>query len=66
MTTLTASDRRIIRAVLLVMGVPASEHAAHIEADFWTKHRIKRALRHYRQIYGSLTAREVELTIHST
>lgn len=59
MKALPASDLSIIRAVLLVSGVPEIEHAAHLEADFYTRHRTKRAMRSYRQIFGSLTAREM-------
>ena len=59
MKTLSQPDLAIIRAVLLVSGVPENEHAAHLEADFYTRHRTRRAMRSYRQIFGSLSRREV-------
>ena len=60
MKTLSPFDRRIIRAVLLTMGVPEHEHEAHIAEDFYSHHRTARAMAHYWAIFGSLSRREVD------
>ncbi len=60
MKTLSQSDHQIIRTVLLVSGVPEHEHEAHIAEDFYSHHRTKRAMAHYRAIYGSLSRHEVD------
>ena len=59
MKSLPAADLAVIRAVLLVSGVPVLEHQAHIEADFYSHHRVKRAMAHYRAIFGSLSRKEL-------
>lgn len=56
--TLSAADRRIIRAVLLQAGVPEREHEAHLAIDCERNGIPQSVLWTYREIYGSFIDKE--------